>query len=254
MKSGGFLPMGFYEEISRYYDYIFPVGRQQLDFIKAFAGDTGTSILDVACGSGGYSVALAGLGYKLTATDLETEMIIKAKAKAEAAGVQVNAFTCDMKELEKKLVGNRFGCIFCIGNSIVHLGSMGDILDVLKQMHSLLNRGGKLILQTINYDRILKSGISGLPTITNKEAGLEFTRNYKYDEKSGLLSFDTILTVTEEGTRRSYENSIDLFPVLSGDVNEVLTEAGFKKIQLYGDFEFTAYDTGSYMLVATAEK
>jgi len=62
--------MGFYEEISKYYDYIFPVGKEQINFITKVAGEGPKSVLDIACGTGGYALELAKQGYAVTAVDL----------------------------------------------------------------------------------------------------------------------------------------------------------------------------------------
>ncbi len=73
--------MGFYEQISKYYDYIFPAGKEQIDFIETAAGTPPKKVLDIACGSGGYSVALAKDGYSVTAVDLDEKMVESALVK-----------------------------------------------------------------------------------------------------------------------------------------------------------------------------
>jgi glycine/sarcosine N-methyltransferase len=81
--------MGFYEQISKYYDYIFPTGKDQVNFIKETAGQPPKKILDVACGSGGYSMELAKSGYAVTGIDLDAEMVNKAKEKAVNQGLNI---------------------------------------------------------------------------------------------------------------------------------------------------------------------
>ena len=82
--------MGFYEQISKYYDYIFPTGDAQLQFIKETAGAPDKKVLDVACGSGGYSIELAKARFKVTATDLDEAMISMAREKAHKEGLDIN--------------------------------------------------------------------------------------------------------------------------------------------------------------------
>lgn len=243
--------MGFYEQISKYYDYIFPAGEEQLRFIGSLLGDKPKTVLDVACGSGGYSVELAKQGHKVTAVDLDDEMVRKAETKARGAGVNVNVLKCDMLELVKTLTG-KFACIFCIGNSIVHLGKLEDIQRALEQMRDLLDEDGVLVLQTINYDRIINNNISGLPTIKNGEIGLEFIRQYEYVEEKGIINFNTILNVDNKEVTEKFENSIELLPVRSSDLREMLEKAGFKSIKLYGDFAFSPHTEDSFMLVISA--
>jgi 2-polyprenyl-3-methyl-5-hydroxy-6-metoxy-1,4-benzoquinol methylase len=241
--------MGFYEQISKYYDYIFPTGRQQSGFIQTAAGIPPKKILDVACGSGGYSAALAKAGYCVTAVDLDEKMVEMTLVKKHREGLLINAMVCNMLDISKKFYSNAFDLVFCIGNSIVHLGSKEDILDALKQMQACLKPDGTLIIQIINFDRVFKHNISSLPTIENDEIGLKFIRNYRFDDKTGLIRFNTLLTINGSEGWKEYENTAELLPLLSVDLIELMKKAGFKDVSLYGDFEYSKYDEDSYMLV-----
>jgi len=245
--------MSFYDRISKYYDYIFPVSESQVKFISESAGSAPKRILDVACGSGGYSIELAKEGYSLTGVDLERRMVKMAEEKARIEGVSLDILQCDMLELEKTL-HSKFDCIFCIGNSIVHLPGTREISGVLKQMHTLLIDNGALVLQTINYDRIINLRLSGLPTIKNDEIGLEFIRRYEYLEEKGVINFVTTLVTHENGKREEVKGSVELFPMLMEDMKKMLVDAGFSRIQFYGDFGYSPFDENSYMLVVKATK
>lgn len=247
--------MGFYEQISKYYDYIFPAGKSQVSFIKQSAGAPPARILDVACGSGEYSVELAREGYRVTAIDLDGEMVRSAKEKAAGEGLNITVLKLNMLEIQKTF-DNRFDCIFCIGNSIVHLGSLDEITKALKQMYVRLADNGSLILQVINYDRVLKYHVNELPAIKDEEIGLEFIRKYEYDRNKDVIYFNTVLSVGagDNGKTERFENSIELLPLMSDDMMRVLKEAGFEEIQFYGDFTFSPYNDNSYMLVVKARK
>lgn len=244
--------MGFYEEISRYYDHIFPTEKAQCDFIKNAAGEPPKSILDIACGSGGYIVELARAGYSVAAVDLDGKMIEMALAKKNMEGLDFDAMVLNMLDIADRFGKDSFDLAFCIGNSIVHLGSREEILKALKKIAYVLKPGGSMIIQIINFDRVFRHSITSLPTISDDHAGLKFVRNYSYDENKGLIRFNTLLTVDGLDGREEYENSIELLPLLSGDMRELLQKAGFKDISFYGDFKYSEYDTESYMLVVKA--
>lgn len=245
--------MGFYEQISKYYDLIFPTGKAQLEFIMQSAGQPPTEILDVACGSGGYSVELAKEGYKVTAVDLDEEMVRLAKEKVFNEKLGIDVRKCDMRDIEKTF-DKKFNCIFCIGNSIVHLGSLNEIENVVKQMYHRLSYGGALILQIINYDRVLKFKVSELPSIENAAAGLKFVRKYEYDTEKGVIYFNTTLTIENNDTRERYDNSIELFPVTSCDMEKIFGDTLFREVSFYGDFNCSPYNENSFMLVIRAKK
>lgn len=245
--------MDFYKQLSRFYDMIFPAGSRQLSFIKESAGLPPKSILDVASGSGGYSIELARAGYYVTAVDLDDEMVELTRLKASREGLGVKAAKCDMRELSSRLTPG-FDCVFCIGNSLVHLRNQDEIRDALRQMFELLAPGGVIVLQIINFDRVLKYNISELPAIRNEDAGLNFIRRYNYLKNKNLIEFNTTLIVDEGGSTAEYENTVELFPLLSKDLAEMLANTGFIGIQLFGDFDSSPFLEDSFMLVVKAVK
>lgn len=244
--------MGFYNEISKYYDLIFPAGEEQIKFIEEVAGETGASILDIACGSGTYSVELAKKGYRVTAVDLEAEMVRRVKEKSDIEKVHIETAVCSMTELEQKIT-KMYDVLFCIGNSIVHLSSVEEIDRALGQMYKLVKPGGALIVQIMNYDRILRLGLKELPPIINQEVGVEFIRQYDYNPGKNSIAFNTTLIVKGD-TPKTYKNTVELLPLMSHQLIKLLDKAGFKKCELYGDFNYSPYNEDSYMLVIKALK
>lgn len=244
--------MGFYEQIAPYYDYIFPAGEEQLGFIQKAAGIPPRKILDVACGSGVYSVRLAQIGYEVWASDIDAEMVRLTREKAIDGKVNVRTFISDMQQLDQH-IAEQFDCIFCIGNSIVHIGSAEAILSAVIQMKKRLAPDGKLLLQIINFDRVLAKGVTSLPTIYNQEINLEFKRNYVRDDGRGLIYFDTILTVNKDNVQREFENRVELFPLLALSLKDILAKAGFSTVNLYGGFNREPYiPDESFLLVTEA--
>ncbi len=245
--------MSFYNEISKYYDVIFPAGEEQIKFIEDAAGGTGVGILDIACGSGTYSVGLAKKGYRITAVDIEDEMIRKVKEKADIEKVNIEAIVCSMTELEEKLI-QEYNVLFCIGNSIVHLGSVEEIENALGQMYKLLKPGGVLIVQIMNYDRIMRLGLKELPPIINHEVGVEFIREYDYKPGKNSIAFNTTLVVKDGDITRTLKNTVELLPLMSDELIKLFEKAGFKKCETYGDFKYSTYNEDSYMFVIRALK
>ncbi|WP_170834757.1 methyltransferase domain-containing protein [Natronincola peptidivorans] len=246
--------MGFYQEFSKYYDIVFPMGNAQLEFIRKRTSNPKGKILDIACGTGNYALALAEKGFFVAALDLDTEMIKQLEDKVKAKGLALEALTGDMKTVKNHFKEGSFDTVFCIGNSLVHLTKLEEIQQALDQMYSILKVGGYLILQIINYDRITKYNIDGLPTIENKDAGVKFIRKYKYEEEKKIIHFNTELVVAQENTTKTYSNSVPLYPLQSQQLMGMLQTAGFQNIQLYGSFLEEEYREESYATVVAAEK
>ena len=237
--------MGFYEEISKYYDSIFPVGVDQLEFLKNSSGIIPKKVLDIACGTGGYSVELAKMGYSITAVDIDAKMVEETRKNAAASRIEINVLQADMLTI-KTIIKTKFDTIFCIGNSIVHLGNLEEISKFINNIKTMLETCGKAVFQIINYDRIIEKGITTLPTIKDESVGLSFERIYERDKNSGMILFNTILRVHQE----KIENVIALFPLLSTDFLRIIKAAGFNNVEVYGDLKGSTYVAdSSYMMV-----
>jgi glycine/sarcosine N-methyltransferase len=226
--------MGFYQSISAWYDLIFPVDPQAVRFLAKRARP-GSRVLDLACGTGGYSLALAQRGLQTSGVDLDPSMIREAQRKASGtAGVEFRVL--DMLDIGRYLQPG-FSLVFCIGNSLVHLENEGRIGRVLAAAHGLLEPGGVLVVQIIHYDRILAQGITALPTLRDEKHRLEFVRHYDFDQANHVVQFRTVLTVREGGGVRRIENSVPLW-ILEKDVLQRLAlDAGFGELAWYGGFD-----------------
>ncbi|SFD48138.1 class I SAM-dependent methyltransferase [Clostridium uliginosum] len=240
--------MSFYNELSKYYKYIFPTNQSTVDFlINHFSSDE--NILDIACGSGEYTVSLAKNNYDIIGIDLETEMIEKATEKAKEDNLKVTFQVGNMLFLDDKFEANSIGGIFCIGNSLVNLDTIEDVKLSLESMYRILKFNRILVIQIVNYDRILKFNLTGLPTIINEKAKIEFIRDYVYENSK--ISFNTTLK-TVDGV---FYNSVKLLPLTSNSLTTLLKEIGFKDINLYGGFNKSKFDINNFIpLVLTCKK
>ncbi len=236
--------MNFYSEFSKYYDLVFPLSSATLEFLKERAGKE-SAVLDIACGTGTYTLALSPYVREITGIDLDKRMIETAEEKMKEKGRENVRFAPgDMTDLNI-FPDNHFGLIFCIGNSLPHLGTRKDVEIFFHEVYKKLKSGGKLIVQTINFEKILKNQETGLPTIEGE--GVTFVRNYSYDthknpEDIESVSFDTELKIMEKGSseEKIFTNSVGLL-TLTSDELEKYAES-FREIKFYGKFDGTEFD------------
>lgn len=238
-----------YKELSQYYDDIFPAGEVQLNFFRQTFTDLGVNrVLDLACGSGNYALEFARWGLNVVALDYEQEMIKLGREKARQAGLAIDFRTGDMRDLED--ISGKFDAVICIGNSLVHLLSDQDITTALTQIKERLYHGGTCILQTVNYDRILKGHVTQLPDIVNNRAGIVFTRQYDF-RSDGLIDFKTSLIKNgSNGSQQSLgHGQVPLRPLTKDELAKFLHQAGFVDTQFYGNFKFKPHGWDSHATV-----
>lgn len=237
--------MKFYEALSMVYDKVFPYNENVLKFIENKT-DKNSILVDLACGSGNYDIELCKIGYKVHGIDLDESMIGSAIKKYEDENLN---FTCDdMTKIQKYHDKNSVGTIICIGNSLVHLNSKKEIETFIAKCYEVLKPNGKLIVQIINYDNVIKNNIKNLPLIENEE--VKFVRNYDYDKENDIINFNTELTINKD----VYESSIPLKPIFKNELDKILNNVKFDKINFFGDFKGGEYRENSYALVFCAQK
>jgi SAM-dependent methyltransferase len=67
--------------------------------VERAAVDSGTSVLDVACGTGNVSIPAARAGAQVTGLDLTPKLLEQARAKSEAAGLEIQWVEGDAEDL-----------------------------------------------------------------------------------------------------------------------------------------------------------
>lgn len=241
--------MDFYQKLSEYYDVIFPVNPMQVQFIRKQAGNS-LRILDIAAGTGTLAIELAKSGFSITALDLEEKMVKQIREKIQKEQVKLDAYCLDMRNLDQ-LNDHPYELICCLGNSIVHLNSREEIQDTVRKMYALLENRGKVIIQTVNYDRILRQGIDQLPVI--EKEGVCFIRSYEWADP--YIQFHGNLTVENSvGSSQTFHATTKLFPLTSTEWVTILTDCGFHHIELWGSFIPDHFGSNSPAIIVVARK
>jgi len=115
----------------------------EADFIiKQLRVADGAKLLDVPCGNGRLSLALATRGYQLTGVDFASEFIAEAKAKSAAQELAVDWQERDMRDLPWQ---DEFAGAFCFGNSFGYLDDEQNE-EFLKSVAATLKSGARFIL------------------------------------------------------------------------------------------------------------
>lgn len=240
--------MSFYQQIAPYYHHIFKINQDQVHFIQQKIIDKSTYLLDVGCGIGTLSFELSHYYTQITGIDLDAEMIQYAINLQDNKLNSLQFYQLSMLELDQKFDKNSFDGIICFGNPLVHLNSLEQVMDFLKQAKSILKPDGKLLIQLVNYDRILSKQIKELPLIENDE--ILFERKYRYHAKTNRIDFNTLLTV--KSTHQQIKNSVVLLPILKSELEQLLKKAGFQNCNFFGNFKGEMYDLDSPALIVEA--
>lgn len=226
--------MDFYSLLSAYYDAIFPFHQARFSYLHQLCLQEGFQrILDLGCGTGTDVLEFCKRGYEAVGVDGDPLMLEIAQGKAQREGLSPLFLVGDLQDLEV-LSLDPFQLITCTGNTLAHLTNWQDLSQALSQMVRLLLPGGVLLVQLVNYDRVLQEGLTQLPTISGE--GFSFQRRYSL-RQDGLISFQGTLSTPQGESKRS----IPLRPIGKKELQGLMEEAGLSQLHFYHDFQSTPF-------------
>ena len=222
--------------------------------------DQKPAVLDAACGTGMHAIELARRGYRAAGADLSPRMVEKAQANAAEAGVEAVFKPAGFTQLAEAFSGEAsfpFDALICLGNSLPHLTSEGEIRRALADFNACLRPGGLLILQNRNFDAVMAKKERWIGPQSRRDGDKEwlFLRFYDFDA-DGLITFN-IVRLKRQGDEPWTQNlsTVRLFPLLQAQLDILLKESGFTDLRYFGMMNETVFDPAtSENLVAVARK
>ncbi len=206
--------------------------------------------LDAACGTGLHAILLQKIGVDTIGTDNSRHMLDQAYKNANRLGVQVTWIHSDMQTLTKS-VNRYFDTIFCVGNSLPHLTKEQHLLKAFREWYQLLNPNGRVIIQILNYRKILKEK-KRIINIT-KQQQREYIRFYDFLDRK--LQFNVLMIDWEKQPPFQSFKSTILYPYEKGLLERVLHQVGFTNVESYGNLSLAAFsEDRSPNLVIIAQK
>ena len=114
------------------------------------------TVLDLACGVGRHSLALAARGYAVTGLDYSKPFLHEARQAARKRGHKITFVHGDMKNLKAHFGPNEFGLVVSLFNSFGYFGRRAEDFRMLKAIYRVLTPGGAFVINTLNRDGVAK--------------------------------------------------------------------------------------------------
>ncbi|WP_378923961.1 class I SAM-dependent methyltransferase [Pelagicoccus mobilis] len=232
---------------------------EDLDFFKWFVDAVPGPVLDLGCGTGRLLFPLVESGYEVTGLDGSQAMLDLCARRLEGEGLEAELVKGDMRAFD--LGEGRFGSILIPGFSIQMLLEDDELSDCLACCRKHLAEGGQLIVPTHMPWEMIWDGRSESPLEERKSVELKggairlvayqgwqldataqrlrlFNRYERRDRSGALLA--------------SEEKEMTIRWHLPHDMMQLLGEAGFGDVSVYGDFCFEPPEAESDSIVYLA--
>ena len=241
------IPVPLYDAFSAQYDYFVDWAqrlRHEMPFIeRQIEGAGARRVLDVACGTGKHALALAQSGYEVVGADLSVGMIEQARKNAAAFGDQTRFVVAGFGN-QCDTVGGGFDALLCLGNSLPHVLTTHALMATLADFGAVLRPGGLLLIQSRNFDAVMRGHARWIGPQSHKEGDHEwlFVRFYDFNP-DGTLTFNVLSLQRETaGPWSQQAEATTLRPWLRHEFQQSIEGAGFAGCVCYGSMEGAPFD------------
>jgi len=232
------------------YPFMFPEKRvadadEQVAKALALTKPPGKSVLDLCCGPGRCSIALAKKGFRVTGVETTTYLLNKARAKAKAARVNIEWVREDMRDFVRPA---SFALVLSMFTSFGYFDDRQDDMTVLQNMFTSLQPGGACLIEVLGKERLAKIL---QPTISTVLPGgtLMVERHEIFDDWTRVRNEWLLI---RGGRAKSFNFHHTIY---SGqELRDRMERVGFVAVKLHGNLDGDAYGPNAERLVTIGHK
>jgi len=207
----------------------------------------GANALDVACGIGRFSIALAKHNLNVVGIDLSLRNI-------EHTGIHesenLSFYQHDMREI---FYVNYFDAVFNMFTSFGFFNLERDHLKSVRAMSHALKKGGKLVIDFFNSEKILKTLI---PQQQFTKNNILFNIRKSIEENQAGFTREVIVKkiyFQDKGTEHEFEERV--MALRLADFKKYFEANHLKLVDVFGDYNLNAFDEmKSDRMILIAEK
>lgn len=203
-------------------------------------------LLDVACGQGRHSIALARGGYTVVGLDASEPLLTHARAAAAIEGVELTFVPGDMRTIPY------VACFDAAINMFTAFGYFEDDaenLAVLTGIARALKPGGRLVMELIHRDRVVSS-FRDSDWYELDDGTIVWLRRH-FDAVRGLLT-SVDRWRTPEGDEEERFHRIRVYTAT--ELDTMLRAAGLVPTAWYGSINLHAFTAESPRIVVVAQR
>lgn len=240
---------------SQFYDLVHGdfVAPETLAFYHNLIQKFGSSILELACGSGAYVIPLTEKGFSVVGIDISDEMLKRAMEKAIARGVSIDVRRGDIRDF---VLNRQFPLILLLGNSLQHLLTCADVEKCLAAVKKHLAPNGRFIVEVFNPSiKILardsdEDVLESEYEMPNGKTALTGKVNYDAATQINYIVWD-YKNLTTGASKQFHFSMRQFFPQ---ELDALFVHNNFQIEQKFGDRDGSAFESHSPLQIVIARQ
>ncbi len=225
-------------------------------FYSALAQETGSPILEIACGTGRVSIPIARLGFEVTGLDIVPEML--ALARSKSAGLPMRWIEGDARTFS---LGEQFRLIFVTGNAFQAFLTRADQEALLARVRAHLHDKGLFAFETRNprwADLETRDEEEEWQSYTNLHRisgrNVRVSKTQAYDHVAQILHWTTYRRWREGDRQQMKITRIALRYTFPQELAALLYYNGFTIMRQYGDWNLEPLTAASPSIIVVCRK
>ena len=194
--------------------------RALLERLGVGATHRAATAVDLGCGSGFQSIALARLGFQVIAIDFSQRLL--AALRERTHGLPIAAIAGDNRDVTR-LVPKQVELVVCMGDTLSHLEREADLTRVFEGVAMRLAAGGRLLLTFRDLSGELRDLDRAIPV--HATDGLVMTCFLEYEART--VKVHDLIWVREEDGWRFRKGVYRKLRLAADVVSQSLERAGF---------------------------
>jgi len=194
-------------------------------------GVKGGIVAECACGTGGLTIPLSRLGYKVTGIDLSAEMLFEAAKKARAEGMDIPFVQQDMRRMK---LHRPMDAVLCTCDGVNYLLTEADVKAFFKAAYEALRPGGGLLFDVSTPYKL--ENTLGNNLFMQDTPRITYLWSNRFNKAEKRIDMDLcIFTKGKDGRYDRVDERQTQRAHSALELAEWLKETGFTAPQIYGE-------------------
>jgi SAM-dependent methyltransferase len=222
----------------------FATGAAEVAELTKLTGSPFRQVLDLCCGPGRHSIPLARQGARVTAVDRSPFLLEKARSRAELEKLDIEWVQEDMRFFVRPA---EFDLAISLFTSFGYFGDEEN-LTVLRNVFRSLAPGGFFIIDVMGKEIVARSFAAS--AVEKKSDGSTRVETREIIDDWYRIRSRWFLIRDQKVT----EATFDIALYSGRELANLLKEAGFEEVKLFGSLQGISYELRAQRLVAVARK